>query len=429
MSTDRIEQTVAASKPKRDEIPGRHASWAAGGYLPWQLSAPKPGTKPAPGSNIKPEEVGKIPGKMLADGACIGWKDWTKPGVHLSEEGARTADKWDMNVSIKTDQLPFLDADIDNPTIASEVRELAFKHFGRELPQRDRSNSSRFGMLFRGKDFRKRRAAFIKDGKKAAVELLGETNQFIAEGTHPSGGKYKWRRENHPCELRPEGLPELKVENVERFFAGLTPIMEKHGYKVLKHAKLRSTPIGPRRSFEELDKLEHPDHAPDPQDVLDALKFLPNEYDYDDFIRMLAAIKHALGPSREEFFLIDDGVMDWILQWGENDADWAQDKWDSITDASLGWNWLYGEACAKGYDADRVQRDFAVDPPPEYSLVEARRYPTSGTAAELTSNHSQVTARGVFYQQHFLTPDAFGDVSLWMIGVIGLMLIGLALIR
>jgi AAA domain len=363
MGNGHIEQSAAVNKSgsSKEKILGRFEAGWNGGFGRELLPSPGPDAVMSPTSGIK--EPGKVPGLRKPDGTHIGFPEWTK---HIStREEMKLWDSWDgMNVSLQARFLPGLDIDTDDLALADKFEEAAIKRFG-NTSVRGRTGSPRRLLMLRGKGFHKRRFAFAKDGKTHAVELLAEGQQYIIDGRHPKGGFYKWRNK-HPYERGPMGVPEITEEQVDAFFTELPALVEKHGYKVVTRAKLRSTPIGPRRSLEELDKLEHPDHASDPQMVLDTLPYLPNEYDYDDFIRMLAAIKHALGPSREEFYAIEGGIEDWILSYGgDNTSDWARERWDSINDASLGWNWLEGEARAKGYDG-QTQLDFADDPPAEY---------------------------------------------------------------
>ena len=61
--------------------------------------------------------------------------------------------------------------------------------------------------------------------------------------------------------------------------------------------------------------------ASSPALVLEALAAWPNDGDtlpsHEDFVRALAAIKAALGPTREEYY---GAVEEWALGYGENSA-------------------------------------------------------------------------------------------------------------
>jgi hypothetical protein len=58
---------------------------------------------------------------------------------------------------------------------------------------------------------------------------------------------------------------------------------------------------------------------------------------YSDFIRELAAIKYALGPNREDYY---DKVAEWALAYEGNTLEFVREKWESIRDSALGWDYL-----------------------------------------------------------------------------------------
>lgn len=75
--------------------------------------------------------------------------------------------------------------------------------------------------------------------------------------------------------------------------------------------------------------------APSPQNVLDVLNARENDFSsHDEFVRVLAWIKAALGPDREQYY---GDVEYWALGYGGNDEAYVRDRWDSIRDAEAGW--------------------------------------------------------------------------------------------
>jgi AAA domain len=248
----------------------------------------------------------------------------------------------------------------DDPELANTVKELAIKHYG-EVPERYRDNSPRFGMLFRGKGFRKRRVAFMDpNGKTHAVERLGEGQQFVAEGKHPSGDEYKWRLEKHPCKLRPEGLPQLTKEPDDAFFCELVQTLEMLGCIVIPH-----------EGGSTAQPLDAPGMAaPSPQHVQAALKHLKNTYKNfrrrDDFVSVAASIYAAFGPDREQYYP-DFEAWACSEDWPENTPENVRAIWDSFAKGvSIGWDCLRGLARAKGFVDDTAQEDFKEPVAPEY---------------------------------------------------------------
>ena len=96
-----------------------------------------------------------------------------------------------------------LDIDVDDPDAAQAIEELIVARLG-AAPVRGRANSGRRLLLYRAAEGApKKRAVVLSVGK---VEALGDGQQFVAHGEHPSGVEYEWRDgalENWPAdELR-----------------------------------------------------------------------------------------------------------------------------------------------------------------------------------------------------------------------------------
>jgi hypothetical protein len=111
--------------------------------------------------------------------------------------------------------------------------------------------------------------------------------------------------------------------------------------------------------------------AASPEHVVALLQAWPNDGvslpTHDDFVRVLAAIKAALGPRREEFF---GEVEEWALAYPGNDANYVCKTWDSLVDTAIGWDWLvgvagHGSAAAQDEFDDGVgEANFAAAPTP-----------------------------------------------------------------
>lgn len=91
--------------------------------------------------------------------------------------------------------------------------------------------------------------------------------------------------------------------------------------------------------------IGHPSLLGDAGKVKEALGFIPNEYCYDEWIRMCAAIKAALGGRMEHYEIYEE----WCMQY-PNDPSIVKDKWDSITETEIGASYIYAIAREYGFD-------------------------------------------------------------------------------
>ena len=169
--------------------------------------------------------------------------------------------------------------------------------------------------------------------KKSAVEILGAGQYWNADGRHPSGEHYVWN--THPCDIGPFDLVVITPEMIDAFVTALKELVETFGYKatVIGTAHRGSSSGGARTGLDDPSLW-----APSPQAVLDLLeKYRPATLGHDDFVKHLVAIKAALGPTREDYY---PAVLEWAPGIRSTEFDETKKRWDSIHDASVGWNWL-----------------------------------------------------------------------------------------
>jgi hypothetical protein len=221
--------------------------------------------------------------------------------------------------------------------------------------------------------FSKWRSEFLVNGRKEAVELLGSGQQTVVEGIHPSGEPYKWRN-GHPCERGTSGLSEMTRERFEAVCGEIRSYLDRMGFQVISDTGTSSSSErGKREACADASHLQKqaPKHrslddpwgwAPKPGLVLEALKERPNTAEnvpsYSDFIRELAAIKYALGPNRQDYY---GKVEEWALAYDGNTPEFVREKWESIRDSALGWDYL-----ASKVPLVAAQHDFADDLPQEW---------------------------------------------------------------
>lgn len=150
-------------------------------------------------------------------------RDWTKGEPDVSLVFSRTG----SNTGILAAGLRAIDIDIENLNLVQGV----IREIGDRLPRgpliRRRSNSSRLLVLYR--------AAVGKPGKlkvtgpAGAVEVLGDGQQFVAHGVHPSGAEYEWHRGKSPASVPVSALGTVTEEALLEFLAACESLLEGSG--------------------------------------------------------------------------------------------------------------------------------------------------------------------------------------------------------
>ncbi len=167
-----------------------------------------PGVPISPRSKMK--ALGKTPSIVNGSGKAAGIPDWTE---RVSSE--KDVDNWmtdaRLGICIQTRRVRALDIDVDHDQ-AGEVAAAFEKALGLALPARTRVNSA------------KRLLAFELDGEwpkrrmrtaHGIVEFLGNGQQFVAAGTHPSGARYEW------ADGLPERFPRVNAKQFEKAWSAL----------------------------------------------------------------------------------------------------------------------------------------------------------------------------------------------------------------
>jgi hypothetical protein len=148
----------------------------------------------APTSKVSPEDRGKVPGRRKRDGTWTGWPDWTNPNKQMSAESIKKYDVIDCGTCIRTGAVVGADLDITDTALADAAEQAALRILG-VAPRRGRSNSAKRLLPYRiAAPLTKIRLTFQRGEDTHAVEILGQGQQFVAYGRHPSGASYEWSR-------------------------------------------------------------------------------------------------------------------------------------------------------------------------------------------------------------------------------------------
>jgi hypothetical protein len=182
----------------------------------------------APGSKIR--KWGKVPSAYNAQGQAHGIKDWQTRELLPNELQLWRQDPR-LGICVRTGSLSHvyaIDVDVDDQALADRIRHEIF--FLGEGYRRTRANSPKFLVPIALEGILKKRVIETKHGK---IEFLGEGQQYLACGTHPSGVRYEW------VPGLPERIPALSVEQFETLWGTLAGTFGKETSVVatLRHAQ------------------------------------------------------------------------------------------------------------------------------------------------------------------------------------------------
>jgi hypothetical protein len=177
---------------------------------------PDPTAQASPNSKVK--AWGKVPSAYDAQGRAYGLKGW--------QERVITPDmvtQWstDPRLSMCLRMGPksgvyAIDVDVTDPALAERIAAAIEAKLGVKLPRRDRSDSSKFMLLLRCAASMRKRIITVRAQPPQRVEMLGEGQQAVMAGCHPSGAPYEWR------DGMPYEIPTLSLEQVEAAWSALT---------------------------------------------------------------------------------------------------------------------------------------------------------------------------------------------------------------
>jgi Family of unknown function (DUF5906)/Bifunctional DNA primase/polymerase, N-terminal len=342
--------------------PRSFRDWHHAGHTEFLLPIARPGSKVWSKSKVDPSQVGKIPMLYRAgEDAWQGYVGWTTRRHTVQQ--LRVMDGW-PGVGIGLHMMRTVAADIDtgDPRLAAATVEAVRRHCG-PAPMRGRDGSPRCLLLYRTEeDIGKVALPWRNGDSREALEWLGQGHQAVVEGIHRSGVPYKWT-DPHPCVLKLDGLTPVTMKQIHAAYAEVRDIVDMFGYEFVgKKGTAGSSQRKLSTGSSQRKSLDDPSlHAPSPQMVLDLLKVWKNDLEsHDEFVAALAAIMGALGVDREQHY---SDVLDWALTWeGDIDEAYVKERWNSITDSSVGWSWLCSRVPQAAFA--QAQIDFATDKDP-----------------------------------------------------------------
>lgn len=170
--------------------------------------------------------LAKTPSAINGSGKLHGIQGW-----QLKEPTDLELKQWsqnrDLGILVRTNKARALDIDSGNPETVAAILEVVARHFGEDrwshTPIRWRDNSSRKTLLFIVEEPVSKQAVPIRVAlrdpsaeKEEAYELLGDGQQTLWAGTHPSGARLQ-----HSQLDAARGLPVVTLTELEALWAEL----------------------------------------------------------------------------------------------------------------------------------------------------------------------------------------------------------------
>ena len=338
--------------------------------MPFLLPIIPAGAKLSAHTSLDQGKLGKIPGRQIGDGwaGFRQWQSFTADPQALEAWGRMyTEDKLPETIGLQAKELPACDVDVEDEQAAALVEVTAGIFLGR-APKRSRPNRCKFLLQYRlrpgAERIKKRRLVFRHPehpDKGMAVEILGDGQQYLIEGKHPSGVLYQWDDGQGPLQWGYDSLTQIDKQAVDKFLGAIQEVLLANGYELVGGSAVPpkgdaaalsrpvDTAVPPRSSAppEEHHPIgpDHPDRAPSLELLAELLEHCPCDATQfasrDDWFRMLCAIKAACAGD-DTFYR--ERVWPWCQAYPKNRENYVRNVWDSIYETSLGWSYLTGVA-------------------------------------------------------------------------------------
>lgn len=329
------------------------------------VSVIPPGATLTAGSKIRPEALGKIPGRQSPSGQWHGYPFTTEPAPDAA--ACAEIDNWGANVGVLADHTPALDIDSESQALTDLIVQQAERRFG---PAPFRSSRPTRGLLmYRTDEPFKKLALLVTDSKDRThtLEWLCEGRQYVIAGQHPSGVPYAVDRlPEH------DTLPLVTGDEARDFLESLRDLFESKG---LECEIIESAPKTPAPPQEELA-------APDLEALSRVVRQIPNRFaSRDEWIEVLYAIKAAGAAWPTE---ARDLALEFSARWedGTNDPDLTEREFDSLTAPyRVGYDRLcaLAEEAGERDPAETASETFEADPTAE---PPAKEDPAAAPAAD-----------------------------------------------
>lgn len=146
-----------------------------------------------------------------------------------------TSYPWATNTGVLTRNIPALDIDLTYQPAAEAIEDLARERFEERgyLLVRIGKAPKRAILCRTDTPFAKQTLyVWTPDGKREAIEILGDGQQVVVHGVHPGTERpYRWHG-GEPWRIPADDLPYISAEIAREFLADAAKVLAEQGYRV-----------------------------------------------------------------------------------------------------------------------------------------------------------------------------------------------------
>ena len=252
----------------------------------------------------------KLPGRYQ-DGRWTGFPQWSRfLDSPPSEADVATWSAWPgVGVGLVTGDIIAVDIDVLDRNLVSEILCKADKALGETLLYRV-GLQPKLLLVYRVSERMKKRVL----GK---VEILGEGQQFVAYGIHPTSQQpYRWTVQS-PDEVAVRDLPVVTSSGIEKFLEAIAPLI-KGPVKSETSKRANFIPAAPAN-------VSEPTPAASQEKIHEAMGFILNaDLHWDDWNRIGMALYQATAGAGFEIF------DDWSRRSTKYDQEATRERWEGI---------------------------------------------------------------------------------------------------
>ncbi len=344
-----------------------------------------------PDSTIPPAARGKAPGIRYRSGFWGGYAWSFGPTAY---EEAVQMDETGANIGLRARVFPAIDIDIKDEQLVGVVSRVVEESLGAVHYRVGQAPKRLYPFRLEGDPFPRLRVDIHRNDERYLVEVLGDGQQYLISGIHPSGCPYTW-----PNDLpAPSDLPVLSRKSAQATLEKIVSAVQRIGWE----AELSSArPLHKNSDTESII-------APSLHKLKSVMESIPNTVESHpfraDYITVAIAAKAAGSKWPEEAY---KAWLMWALKWPgrdgiKNTEAGCKRDWDSLKPPfRIGWSWLLDQARRFGFNAatvefdpvEMVKPDKSVDPKAEYSEAWLKERVLEKCGLQVRYNVS----RGVWY--------------------------------
>lgn len=359
----------------------------------------------SPLSKLKPDDIGKVPGRRNANGQYGGY-DWRQTPTRADVE------RWvrdGNNIGLAARDFPAIDIDCLDEGTSMYLRGAAIERFG-QAPVRVGRWPKQLLVFQTAQPFGRMRLWFHRAGQREhVVEVLGDGQQFVIAGMHPFTRRpYEWVAGRALPGL-PDLLPVLTRDAADEWLDDVAADLEALGYIVRREGA--GTLTAQRAQIDQSHLIGDVDK------IRAAVALIPNTNEThpgrDDYLRLGYAIKAGCGPDHEDEAL--EIFQAWAAKWEGNDsfagndpAEVERDFHKMVPPFEVGANFVYDAARPYGFSLAAEEFDADLEPGDETPQQAAKHEtPLDFTDAALAQEMAERHAHELRYC------DALGGWLVW----------------